>query len=119
MEETILKFNFEMLDETFGEKLVEEYGANVDIRSQIKVNCAKWKILMRERYDLGRFADDPMISSIYRGVPLPTLGELRKGYLDRDLAKSKLYNDVSKFTRWGNIRSNSFDAVPNAPHSIP
>ena len=119
VEETILKFNFDMLDETLGEKLVEEYGANVDLRSQIKVNCAKWKVRMRERYDLGRFADDPPITSIYDGVPLATAGELRRGYLERDLGKSKLYNDVSKFNRWGHQRANSFDAVPNGAHCVP
>ena len=51
LDETILKFNFGMLDQMFGEQLEDEYHRNIDVRSQIKANYTKWKMLIKGKYD--------------------------------------------------------------------
>lgn len=51
MDEIILKFNFEMLDEMFGKKLEDDIQKNVDLKSQIKTNYTRWKMMIKGRYD--------------------------------------------------------------------
>lgn len=51
MDEIILKFNFEMLDEMFGKKLEDDIQKNVDLKSQIKTNYTRWKMMIKRRYD--------------------------------------------------------------------
>jgi len=34
-----------------GEELEDEYHRNIDVRSQIKANSTKWKMLMKGKYD--------------------------------------------------------------------
>ena len=42
---------------------------------------AKWKIQAQEKYDLGKFTDDPPGYSIHQSKRLDTVGALRKKYM--------------------------------------
>ena len=42
MDEIILKFNFEMLDEMFGKKLEDDIQKNVDLKSQLALTIRPW-----------------------------------------------------------------------------
>ena len=66
LDETILKFNFEMLDSMFGDQLEDEYHRNIDIKSQIKANYTKWKMLIKGKYDeQGEGASEEKMNSIH------------------------------------------------------
>ena len=78
----------------------------------MKINVAKWKIQVQEKYDLGRFTDDPQGYSIYSSKRLDTVGALRKKYL-LSVLEARNVEPSEKYDDWGHLRCNSADTNNN------
>ena len=91
VEETILKFNFNLLDSLFGDGNFDpEEVKNYDIQAQLKINFSKWKEVQKYKFDLGTNCDEPAIYSIYNDVQLPLIGPLRKAALQFEMFQAPL-----------------------------
>lgn len=112
-EETILKYNFSMLDAIF-EPLKPDKAVNMDIHSQLKINYATWKAEVRELFDLGKFSDDDISRfQLFGQIKLKKAGELRKELLHFSLNARRLKKKPRRDI-FGKIRRNSFDGNKQA-----
>lgn len=72
VEQALLKCNFDMLDQIFGEgQLEQEDTVNVSVTDQLKVNFSKWKQNMRELFEIGKMSDDPALCTLFVNQELP------------------------------------------------
>ena len=79
---------------------------------------AKWKIQAQEKYDLGKFTDDPQGYSIYQSKRLDTLGALRKKYM-LSILEARNAEPPDKYDDWGHLRCNSADNRNKGKHVRP
>ena len=56
---------------------LEMDGEGGDLVSQLKLNYTQWQLQVKEKLDLGRFAQDPPRFKVFPGK-LPAIGVLRK-----------------------------------------
>lgn len=88
LEETILHYNFNMLENVFCEEH-QKRSRKMDLASRLRISSTEWQMKIKEKLDLGKYAQDPARFTVFP-EKLPSYGTLRKLHLVEQLKTQTL-----------------------------